>query len=122
MFSIKIKKTLFQFCFQFHNKYFVLLGLFKINFNICAFQDCCPKNASYYSNRSAARMMLSQYKEALKDAQTAVQVDNQFAKVRYLFVVHTIYDIMNCLYVLVLDLLFLVIFVKILPEKAIVFR
>nr|CAB3239088.1 dnaJ homolog subfamily C member 7-like [Phallusia mammillata] len=42
--------------------------------------ESSPKNASYYSNRSAARMMLSQYKEALKDAQTAVKVDNMFAK------------------------------------------
>uniref|UniRef100_F6UAP7 J domain-containing protein n=2 Tax=Ciona intestinalis TaxID=7719 RepID=F6UAP7_CIOIN len=39
-----------------------------------------PKVASYYSNRCAARMMLQKYKEALEDAQTAIKVDNTFAK------------------------------------------
>ncbi|XP_076823142.1 dnaJ homolog subfamily C member 7-like [Clavelina lepadiformis] len=42
--------------------------------------DLWPQNASYYSNRSAARMMQNKYKEALEDAQVAIKVDNFYAK------------------------------------------
>ena len=39
-----------------------------------------PTNANYYNNRSAAKMMLKKYKEALEDAQSAIKIDNTLAK------------------------------------------
>ena len=40
-----------------------------------------PNNASYYTNRAAAYMMLDKYTEALQDAQHAVKLDDQSVKV-----------------------------------------
>jgi len=50
----------------------------------CAFLlELCPLNASYYSNRSAAKMMCKKFQEALEDSQAAIKVDNTFAKVLF---------------------------------------
>jgi len=40
----------------------------------------CPQTASFYGNRSACHMMLSQFSQALQDAKTAVQLDRDFVK------------------------------------------
>ncbi|XP_059220602.1 dnaJ homolog subfamily C member 7 isoform X1 [Stomoxys calcitrans] len=40
----------------------------------------CPDSATYYANRSACYMMLSNYTNALTDARTAVQLDPSFEK------------------------------------------
>jgi len=40
----------------------------------------CPDNASYYSNRSAAQMMINKHRSALEDAMQATKVDQHFAK------------------------------------------
>jgi len=40
----------------------------------------CPQTAAFYGNRSACHMMLSQFSQALQDAKTAVQLDQDFVK------------------------------------------
>lgn len=40
----------------------------------------CPDTAAYYGNRSACHMMLGNYKSALNDARTSVQIDDKFEK------------------------------------------
>lgn len=40
----------------------------------------CPDSATYYANRSACYMMLSNYTNALNDARTAVRLDPTFEK------------------------------------------
>lgn len=40
----------------------------------------CPDSATYYANRAACYMMLSNYTNALNDARTAVRIDPEFEK------------------------------------------
>lgn len=40
----------------------------------------CPDSAAYYGNRAACLIMLEQYRPALKDAETATQLDKGFEK------------------------------------------
>lgn len=42
--------------------------------------ELCPRCVAYYGNRSACRMMLGQWAEALEDARQSVRLDGRFAK------------------------------------------
>ena len=44
--------------------------------------DTNPKEAGYYGNRSAALLMLGEYRKALNDATVSIRLDEQFVKVR----------------------------------------
>ena len=44
------------------------------------FSGLDPECPSYYGNRSACHMMLSQYQQALEDARTSVSLDSAFVK------------------------------------------
>ncbi|XP_043480997.1 dnaJ homolog subfamily C member 7-like [Leptopilina heterotoma] len=45
--------------------------------------ELCPNVSRYYSNRSACYMMLSLYRDALKDAQKSVELDPMFVKAHF---------------------------------------
>lgn len=42
--------------------------------------ELCPRCVAYYGNRSACRMMLGQWTEALEDARESVRLDSTFSK------------------------------------------
>ena len=42
--------------------------------------ELCPDCVAYYGNRSACRMMMGQYQEALHDARDSVRLDSSYAK------------------------------------------
>lgn len=50
---------------------------------------CDPENAALFSNRSAAYCKAEKYKEALTDAETAIQLKPSWAKVcEFFFVIY----------------------------------
>jgi hypothetical protein len=50
------------------------------------FLAMAPNIATFYGNRSAAYMMISNYDKALEDSLTAIKLDNAFVKVKKCFV------------------------------------
>ena len=49
---------------------------------------CDPENAALFSNRSAAYCKAEKYKEALTDAETAIQLKPQWSKVKNCFIMN----------------------------------
>lgn len=42
--------------------------------------ELCPDTVAYYGNRSACRMMMGMYQDALEDARESIRLDTGFAK------------------------------------------